>query len=83
MKEHDSRLAEIDEIIFYRFYGDDEYSKMEIKGGRIYIDSNNFVHNLNGSAWIDIELYLIHGQEYETKQHWEIEVNRLKMLEEI
>ena len=47
----------------------------------LYVDNKNYLHNLNGIAWrfLDVSLYYIHGKEFE-REEWEIEANRLKML---
>ena len=82
MKEHESRIAERGEIIFYGFSGeiDDE---MEINSSKVYVDCNNFAHNLDGPAWGPLGYYFIHGKHYKNKQDWELEVNRIKTLEEL
>ena len=52
-----------------------------------YIDSNNCLHNLDGpsSIWIRTkkEEYYIHGKYFKNKQDWELEVNRIKMIDEL
>ena len=78
--EHDLMAPE---IVFY-FYT--QYNTIE-KGdcGRvIYVDSNDFLHSLDGYAWVegDLKEYRIHGKEL-TKEEWEIERNRILILEEI
>ena len=58
---------------------------------RIYVDSKNLLHCLNGPAWIDkyCKYYFIHGKLYSKKQ-WLIkreelllEQHRLDILEEL
>ena len=66
MKEHDCRILKIGEI-YYAFY----------------VDSNNFLHSLDGFALLfKFNDYWIHGKYYKNKRDWEIEVNRIKILEE-
>ena len=50
----------------------------------LYLDSNNFLHNLNNCAYYGYMssihgVYFIHGKRY-TKDVWEVETNRLKIL---
>ena len=46
---------------------------------------NGYRHRLKGPGYIDKDLkeYWIYGKNYRDKQKWEIEVNRLLMLEEL
>ena len=55
------------------------------EGEVVYVNYNNFLHNLNDFAWIysGIGGYWIHGKYFKNKQQWEIEGNRIKMLEQI
>ena len=49
----------------------------------IYVDSKNRVHNLKDKATNHFNYrYWIHGKYY-NKNEWEIEANRLLMLEEL
>ena len=84
MKEHNSRLLKIGESTnVVRNFG----SLVRYIGWVIYVDSNNFLHNLNGFAWDNKKFtkfssYSIHGKEY-SKEQWDIERNRLLILDEI
>ena len=88
MKEHESRKINIGEVFHYKWM-DVTFHKnwnegLENSYGVLFIDSNNFAHNLNGSSGdFFIEPYYIHGNHYKNKNEWEIEVNRLLMLEEL
>ena len=86
MKEHESRKINVGEIFSY-FNGSEiirlkwtgEYKKMfEF----LYIDSNNFVHNLNGISSPNFILfsYNIHGKQY-NKKEFDIVRNRIEILE--
>ena len=86
MKEHESRRIKPGER--YKFYND-VYKKIDSglydfsDKYKDYVDSNNFLHNLEGKAWYGgIMEYWIHGKNYEKKE-WEIERNRLLMLEDV
>ena len=54
----------------------------------IYVDSDGFFHNLNGYSYFNEHspfgayFFYIHGKEY-TKEDWDIERNRIKMLDEL
>ena len=85
MSNEVSRLLERDE----RFYYYDFYGKIKTNTNyyrnlgfvdRIYVDSNNFLHNLEGLS--SFESYYIHGKRY-TKKEYDIERNRILMLEEL
>ena len=67
------------------YYSDGDIIIKEVIFGEIvYVDSNNFQHNLNGYAWkIFTERYYIHGVTYYNKRDWEIEVNRIKIIDEL
>ena len=86
MKEHESRILTVGE----KWYEISISGNMIIHGllegnALLYVDENNFLHNLNDIAYQAEETffgYVIHGKEY-TKRDWEIEVNRIKMLEEL
>jgi len=86
MKEHESRLSELGEIAYWfndfgrleREHIDEEWLSYY---PRLPIDSNNFVHSLDGSIG-DEKIYTIHGKKL-SKEQWEIERNRLLMLEEL
>ena len=76
----------------YKFYGDNKIEERVFKEydfEEFYVDSNDFLHNLEGPAMIeylftyDNYYYFIHGKEYKTKRDWEIEVNRINTLKEI
>ena len=84
MKEHESRLAkEYETCKFYRPNGSIEYI-MKSSDIDVYIDSINLLHNLYTFSWFNgyLGFYFIHGVEL-SKQDWEIEVNRIKTLEEL
>ena len=89
MKEHESRVIKDRNEKFY-FYCNvpielccDELSNWSNFLILCYVDSNNFVHNLAGPAWVNSEVstYHIHGKQYYRKEDWDIERNRLLMLE--
>ena len=85
MKEYESRKLKSGEIFkgFYRHNNEMFIHRVDKNDEIVYVDSNDLLHNLNGMAWFYLgESYYIHGKYYE-KQDWEIEVNRIKMLEEI
>ena len=64
----------INEMFIHRLDKNDEIA---------YVDYNDLLHNFNGFAWFYLgEAYYIHGKYYE-KSDWEIEVNRILMLEEL
>ena len=49
----------------------------------VYVDSDNFIHNLNGPAWLGYNsLYFIHGVEV-TKEGLDLYRNRLLILDEL
>ena len=48
----------------------------------IYVDSNNYLHNLDGYAYNKCE-YFIHGKQYKTKEGFDIERNRILILDEL
>ena len=89
MKEHESRKIEkfYETFYFYSSNGELSNDQYNVKGEVVYVDSNNYLHNLDDIAWICLDAsitdYFIHGIEYKTKNEWELEVNRIKMLEEI
>ena len=71
----------------YKYY--DSNGNMQISLGEyypdyIFVDSNNFLHNLNGTALLIF--YFIHGERYEYKD-WlkivDLELNRIKILEQL
>ena len=97
MKKHDSKLIYEDDLkdSDLKFYHYDPFNGLhEGKCGFIiYVDSNNFLHNLNGFAWVGIrgqvKEYYIHGKKYVYKD-WLIkreelllEQHRLEILNEI
>ena len=85
MKEHESKICNTNEI-YYLFDSNNEVisNKKQSSSCICYVDSNNFLHNLNGCAWDGItKQYYIHGKKYENKEEFDIERNRIKMLEEI
>ena len=86
MKEHDCRLlkpgdsfkclSSIGLMVLRDFKGSGDVVA--------YVDSNNFLHNLNGFAWIGVmEEYWLHGKHYIKKGDFDIVRNRIKMLEEL
>ena len=90
MKEHESRLiTDITEAFYHISNGKvHENNIYRWEGASFilcYVDCNNFIHNLDGPAWENggTVCYYIHGKIYYNKGGWEIEVNRIKMLEEI
>ena len=90
MKEHESRKLKDGEIYFKYQSGElREFAHREYRPPSmciIFVDSNNFVHRLDGFNYTNIYetegYYFIHGSEY-SKREWEIERNRLSMLGEI
>ena len=87
MKEHESRLLELDEyyyVILKHFNRTVEKYKLtekNIKNGCFYyVDSNNYLHNLNDKATKNN--YYIHGEKISNKAGYLI-INRMKMLEEL
>ena len=93
MKEHESRKLEYgDKYEWVTDEGEIVSVTYDFNGFDDYTDSNNFLHNINGPAWIngggfnssdEIEEYWIHGKHYKNKQDWEIEVNRILTLNKI
>ena len=82
MKEHESRILNIDEEFY--FYDVNTIVNRVLRNVEIiYVDSNNFVHNLNGYAYDHYCEYWIHGKYFWIKSEWEFERNRLLILEEI
>ena len=89
MKEHDCRLLEDNKIYFF-YVADNMHRSRKLNNNIKYVDSNDFLHNLNGpaSSWfkneklINMDSFYIHGKYYD-KEDWEIEVNRILMLNEI
>ena len=74
MKKHDSRLLEIHETYYEYMINGDVFDNVKYDNSKFtqYIDSNNFLHNLNGYAWIGTfnnGLYYIHGRGL-TKKDW-------------
>ena len=86
MKEHESRLLTKGETYFFYKVVTPYNISVNVYGGRIrlmFVDSNNFLHNLDSFAvGVRKEVYWIHGRLFQ-KQDWEIERNRLLMLEEV
>ena len=83
MEEHESKFIGAGE--YYYVKGITERQK-HTGIGHVYIDSNDFLHSLLHFAWRVKQYetkYYIHGQCFDNKQDWEIERNRLLMLEEI
>ena len=79
MREHDSRLLKSINR------NNDPLGFSGMDNWEIYVDSNKFPHRLEGPAIIVDQKspkYFIHGKEY-TKEQWELEVNRIKTLEEM
>ena len=71
MKKHDSRLLEDKEIFYEVLKSGEIYNSIKGRNDFIYyVDSNNFLHNLNGYAWEDslYSYYFIHGKQYSKKQ---------------
>ena len=88
MKKHETRLLKEGEEYFYYLF-DKLYRFTIDEFYRVYVDSNNFVHNLNGTSYTNSNFYFIHGKEYRKKE-WLIErekllleQNRLDILEEL
>ena len=74
------------------YYSDGDIIIKEVIFGEIvYVDSNNFQHNLNGYAWkIFTERYYIHGVTYYNKRDWLnkkeeilLQIHREEMLNDI
>ena len=92
MRKHDSRLIKKGEEYYYinPFKPENIVTRIFVDGGFYYVDSNNFLHNLNGFARIgDFISYFIHGKSYK-KEDWLIkreecllEQHRLDILEEL
>jgi len=86
MKEHESRILNEGEFYYLILnYFDRElvkyrFKKKGLKNEVFYVDSNNFLHNLNGKATKNN--YYIHGEKINNKEGHFI-INRLKMLSEI
>ena len=81
MKEHESSLLEIGEKFYLRV---GEEFRVSNKEEYVYVDSNNFVHRLDGEVYHYFTgVYCIHGEEYKSKGEFEIAKNRLLTLEEI
>ena len=83
MKENDCRLAKVGEMI----YGRTSVIRYKVeKNDIIYVDSNNYLHNLYGEAWF---YYYIHGEKIELKDWLQkrefllLEQHRLDILEEM
>ena len=85
MKEHDSRRCMVGEDYSFYVFTDYSYTSTCFDNDDVYVDSNNLLHNLNGYAWstIGVDEYWIHGKEFKSKNDWEIEVNRILMLDEL
>ena len=85
MKEHESRVLKDGEWYFFYEVKRGIKNRGVLIIGDVFIDSNNFLHNLNGEAWnsVNISHYYIHGRYFKYKRDWEIEANRIKMLNEI
>ena len=84
MEKHESRLLNIGETYNWVNYNGDIIIKNVVFGEIVYIDSNNFLHNLNGYAWkIFTIAYYIHGVRYNNKRDWGLGVNRIKMISEL
>ena len=86
MKEHDCRLLEPGEtfkcyssfglMVNRKFIGSDDLI--------CYVDSNNFLHNIHGFAWVGVlDEYWLHGKHYINKDDYDIERNRLEILNQI
>ena len=89
MKEHEYRalIKRSEDFYWFGFNGNFCYNTLDelgVEGVGCYVDSNNYLHNLNGPAWCFSGMldYHIHGKQY-TKEEWDIERNRLLMLEEL
>ena len=84
--ENDFIHNEPNTVAWLRYYerndGDSECVEYRVHGK---------LHNLFGPAYINyyknrkiqVEDYFIHGKRYYNKRDWEIEVNRIKTLEEL
>ena len=91
MKQHESREIEDkeEEFFSYRESGNiiEARKSLFLYNIHVFVDSNKFTHNLDGKAIfsdedINTKCYWIHGKHYK-KEQWELEVNRIKTLEEI
>ena len=83
MKEHESRIIKNNssEKVFYRM--DDVWISISYSPCILYVDYDNFLHNLNGTAWVSLDLYFIHGKQYNDINEWDIERNRKEILDKI
>ena len=86
MNKDESRLlVEYDLVKFYDGEGNLEKFYKSKNKNYGYIDSNNFLHNLDGYAWVESGIYkqhYIHGRKL-TKEEWDIERNRILMISEV
>ena len=87
MKEDECR--KLDEYEFFYYYNFKSIKKRILIAYDIaYVDSNQFLHNLDDYAFheyngqIHIGYYFIHGKQYK-KQDWELELNSILMLSEL
>ena len=84
MKKHESREIKIGEV--YRWFSGEKKISRRYSGyeGKIYVDYNGFLHNLNGPVGYVSEFdypYIIHGKIYYSKKDFLEERERL-LLEE-
>ena len=95
MKKHESRKTSAEELDilreYYKLYNSFGDLIETCIGDVIYVDSNNFLHNLDGVAWFwgGGKRYYIHGRQY-SKEEWLIkreelllEIHREEMLNQI
>ena len=87
MKEHESREINVGEDFSWL----DGYikvtgAKLQQKlNNYIYVDSNNFLHNFESFAYDTVFYgeYWIHGKRCKNKEEFDLERNRILILEEI
>ena len=87
MKKHESRVLNDGETYnFISLYNESRHSYPQ-RNYIYYVDSNDFLHNLNGPSIkykdYDYGTYWIHGKRYFKQIEWEIEVNRIKIIDEL
>ena len=85
MKEHESRILKKGETAyFYTKWVNNGIYGFKSTGDLIYVDSNNFIHNIEKIAnpYQYIPGHYIHGR-FLVKDKWEKEVHRIKILSEL
>ena len=87
MKKHESRVLNDGETYNFISLYNVSLCSYPQRGYINYVDSDNFLHNLNGPSIkhkdCDYGTYWIHGKRYFKHREWEIEANRLLMLGEL